>query len=324
MIRLKPEGADELPSLGGEGELRAVRQGEAWLLFGMGRATEGGAIEGPLLQFGIKERVAPNVSLGAVHYNEGHADQGGHHNHRDGYAVVGCLDRPLAQGLKVEGCAGPYFSMNTTPIDGRERDDKRLGVLGAVALVVRLNRSGLGLRLQGNVVKMPAAFDTKTLMVGVSQELGGDDRDAGGSPFPGRDVRFNLFAGSVIANRTGKIGHLGQQAEIEAAIDRALHYSVSVIREGDSGITNRTGVAAQAWYVAPPAGKWKFSAGAGPYVARESYPDDRGWKLLAVVSFKAEREMGRDWSCALRFNRIVSNYDKDADMFLVGCERQLR
>lgn len=326
-LRLRKEAEPALPALGEEPEtIEIERRGEAYFIYGGGHATEGGSINGPHLQLGVKEHLGRYFSLGAAHLNEGHADQNGAHNHRDGFALMAWRDTPVSERAEIQFGAGPYFSMNTAYIDGSQRDDKHWGLLAAAALVYRLNDAGLGLRAQVNYVKMPATFDTMTVMLGVSQELGGDDGRQ--SPRLGDDggarTQIGVWMGSAVTNRTGQQGHAGYQLEVERAIDQALHYSISVIDEGNSGLTNRAGVAAQAWYLAPPQGKWTFSAGAGPYVAHESHPGDAGMKLLGVISFRAERDMGRGLKFAARFSRIVSGYDKDEDLFQLGIEQELR
>ena len=209
--------------------------------------------------------------------------------------------------------------MNTVTIDGQQRDDKNWGLLAAVAVVYRLTRSGLGLRAQYNHVEMPGYFDTDTIMAGLTQELGGESRPSAPARKDGPDV-FGVWMGSVITNRGGQKGHLGYQAEFQRPIDRRFSYSFSLIAEGDSGLNERYGAASQVWFVAPTAGKLKFSAGIGPYVALEMHPGDEGAKLLAIVSVRAARQVGKNVSISCRMNRMVSGYDKDADNFFCGLE----
>ncbi|MBI3552245.1 MAG: hypothetical protein HY077_06985 [Elusimicrobia bacterium] len=320
-----PELKAGLPSLGADAPVQyeIFRKGEVYFIYGPGIATQGDVIKGPHLQFGINEKISKDFSVGLVHLNEGHADADAHHNHRDGFAVLGWYDKPLSDKTEVQLGAGPYFSMNTVTIAGEERDDKHWGLLAAVALVHKLNNSGLGLRAQLNHVKMPGTFDTNTVMLGVSQDLG--VAQSGSSPGDGASgTTVSLFAGSAVTNRRGQQPHAGYQLEVERAIDKALHYSISVISEGDSGLTNRTGLAAQAWFVAPPAGSWTFSAGAGPYAAYEAEAAQKGAKLLGLISFRAERAMGHGFKLAARFSRVVSSYDKDEDLFMIGIEQELK
>jgi hypothetical protein len=315
---LRPSIEDALPPAP---DYTVVRRGDAYFIYGGGTASDGGGSVGrKAFQFGIEEDLSESALIGLVHENEGHPVGGV--GHRDGYAAMGWYRKPLGPRADVRVGAGPYFSMNTVEIDGRQRDDKNWGLLAAIAVVYRVNDSGLGVRLQYNEVRMPGHFDTQTFMAGVSQDLGGESREGSAA---GEDSKttVGIWTGPVITNRAGQHGHLGYQAEIEKALDPSSAYSVSVIDEGNSGVNDRKGVAAQAWYKAPAGEKWSFSAGVGPYAAMETHPGDRGGKLLAIVSFKASRRIAGNTSLSCRFNRMVSGYDKDADMFMCGVEEAL-
>jgi hypothetical protein len=297
-----------------------VRRGDAYFIYGTGVASKGGGrIGGPVLEAGIDERVSEHWSLGFVHKNEGHPDDGPV-GHRDGYAAMGWFSEALGGKTTLKLGAGPYFTMNTAMIDGSQRDDKNWGALVALAVVHRLNRYGLDARLQVDETRIPGQFNTTIVMAGLNQELGGSPSGSASAASGDGKTSYGAWAGSDVTNRTGQKGHMGYEADVQRAIDERFAYSVNFIDEGDSGLTARKGVAAQAWFVAPAAGKWTFSAGAGPYVADETEPGERGAKLLALISLKASRRLTDHVSLSCRMNRAASGYDKDADMFLCGGE----
>jgi hypothetical protein len=304
-------------------EYTVVRRGDAYFIYGAGTASnDGGKVGGPVFEAGLEEQFSKHWSVGLVHKNEGHPD-GAAVGHRDGYAALGWFSEPLGDRITVKAGAGPYFSMNTVTIDGAQRDDKNWGAIAALALVYRLNRYGLNARAQIDETKIPGQFSTTIIMAGLSQDLGGkSSEDESSEPLGAGKTSFGLWAGSDVTNRSGQKRHMGYEADVQRAIDEQFAYSVDFIDEGNSGLTDRKGVAGQVWYVAPAGGKWTFSAGAGPYVAHESAPGERGAKLLALVSFKASRQMTKNVSLSCRMNRAVSGYDKDADMFLCGVEAQ--
>ena len=47
-------------------------------------------------------------------------------------------------------------------------------------------------------------------------------------------------------------------------------------------------------------------------------------KFLGVISLRAEMNMTKNLSMGLRMNRIVSGYNKDEDVFLIGVEKDLK
>lgn len=300
-----------------------VRRGDAYFIYGVGTASQGGGnVDGPVFEAGVEEALSKHWSVGLVHKNEGHPD-GAPVGHRDGFAVMGWFSEPLGDKLTFKAGAGPYFSMNTATIDGAQRDDKNWGAIAAFALVYRLNRYGLNARAQIEETEIPGQFSTTIVMAGLSQNLGGASAESeSASSFEDGQKTFGLSAGSDVTNRAGQKSHRGYELDVQRAINGRFGYSVAFIDEGDSGLTARKGVAAQAWFVAPAGEKWTFSAGVGPYAAYESRPEERGGKLLALVSFKASRRLTKSVSLACRMNRAVSGYDKDADMFLCGIEAQ--
>ena len=330
-----PESPDQLAASGdenyivypeGEGRSKApsyriVRKGEAYFIYGNGVASNGGgSVNWRDFQIGVKENVSGNFSVGLVHHNEGHPAGVGH---RDGFAALAWYDQPLTDHLRVEAGAGPYFSMNTVVADGQQLDQKKLGLLTAMAFVYRLTNSGLSARAQYNYVKMPGSFDTQTIMVGLNQDLGGDRTEGESADEDSSKNNVSVWGGSAITNRDGQKGHLGYQAEFQHAQNDAVRYSASVIDEGNSTMTNRVGVAGQVWYVAPAAGRFTASVGAGPYVADEREPANHGVKLLGVISLRVEGAVTPKTSCGVRMNRIVSGYNEDEDMFMAGCTHSI-
>jgi hypothetical protein len=305
------------------------RSAEAYVLLGNAWSNPGGpstqGLKNKPFVVGVKERVAGPFSLGFEHINDGHFSEPVGNtttNHRDGYAVLVWLDAPVGSRAKFEAGVGPFFAMNTTSNlhgDGREVDEKQLGVVGAGAFVLNLG-GGTGLRVQAEYAKMPR-FDTKTLLIGVNQVFDGADAPSS----DGGDASIGIFGGSAITNRGGHVGRAAAIVEYQKTIDEAMRYSVDVIAEGaDNGAqTHRTGVAAQAWYVSPSAGRCRLAVGAGPYVAAETAQADKGAKLLAVVSVSGECELGKGWKVVPRFTRVVSGYNKDADLFLIGFVKEL-
>ena len=117
--------------------------GYTWM---RGRTFEVRAGEQQRTLFGLALPLPASTALRTdfVHYNEGHPDN----NHRDGFALQWLMVRQLGARGAVELGVGPYLSMNTTVIDGRQIDDAHVGVLASLALRLALpGTSGTHLRL---------------------------------------------------------------------------------------------------------------------------------------------------------------------------------
>lgn len=102
-----------------------------------------------------------------IHFNEGHPDN----NHRDGFAGQFVYRKPINPKLNFEFGLGPYFSMNTTTINGVEINDAKLGVLLSIAALVNIEKysPGLHMRFALNHVSMPETHSSIALLVGVGK-----------------------------------------------------------------------------------------------------------------------------------------------------------
>ena len=112
----------------------------------------------------------------------------------------------------------------------------------------------------------------------------------------------------------------GFQVEVRRMQSSHVAYSVSLIYEGDTKVTDRKGVAGQIWYVTKSENNWTFSVGAGPYLAHDDVEDKT--KLLAIASLGLSKNISKNVKIGIRFNRVISGNNKDQDMFLIGVEKK--
>jgi hypothetical protein len=262
------------------------------------------------------------IRVDIFHYNEGHADN----NHRDGFGSQIVIRKDINQIIKVEAGVGPYFSMNTTKIDGTEYDDPRLGALVTLAVLANMDRfsPGLHLRFAVNHVTMPGAVSTNGFMVGIGKDFdflsNGHEEAASGSQDP---VWFSVMAGDSKTNHGGTKATMGYAVEAKKySTEGPWAQSVSAIMEGDDGSrVDRQGVAYQGWFVQPVSENWTASAGIGPYAAKNSR--ESGAEIDGLITIQVERSIGKNWKVFANFNRVASfRKNNDRDMGRIGISRK--
>jgi len=269
-------------------------------------------------------RETPNLADGTrvdfVHYNEGHPEN----NHRDGFAVQWLAVRPLG-GLEGELGLGPYLSMNTTTLEGRQRDDANWGLLLSAALRVPLGfmPDGTHLRIGLNHVRMPTVHNSTALMIGLGRQFGAAAPARSTEP-ASEPLWVGLSYGNSITNMSGTDGAYAAILEVRkymAAEGPFKHWAASLkyVDEGDDGArVDRRGVAGQIWYVQQVTPRFAMSAGIGPYITRNRREDERMRGNL-LVSFQAEHALSLHTRVFVNFNRVKTlRQTDDRDLWQVG------
>jgi hypothetical protein len=293
--------------------------GSVYGMGGVGRTSKGESTGKQGGAFGFRQDLTKNTDLDFLYYNEGTPDN----NHRDGFATMGWYKKPLTSQLSVQAGAGPYYSMNTTTINGEERNEKKLGALVGLAVLYNIYGTRFYMTSRYTHAAVPGSVDTDTIFVGGGYYFQGDKNEV---PENWADPEFdiNVMGGNSKTTRANTDMARGFQVEVRKLATKNVAYSVSIIHEGDSGVTDRTGVAAQVWYVMPTADdKWTFSVGAGPYIAKDARNDGKA-QLMAATSMEVARKITKTSKISLRFTRAISGNDKDQDMFFVGIQKKFK
>lgn len=280
---------------------------------------------GVTLSYGITDWFAIN----GVYLNEGHPQN----HHRDGFAIQPSLYKDFNM-WRVQLSAGPYYTMDTTQLaDGTVLNDKHLGVLSSLALKWHPTQVNWYVGIGYNNVWMPNKLNSNSEVL----FLGTDMSREGGS---GNEARANASKTKVsiwigpgnTTNSGSKIKTAGQieinmgapiQLPYEHPLLSADHfsYSLAALYEGNTLLTDRKGVMAQLWYNGHFGDKWTLSGGTGPYLERDALRDKRTSNLAVVGSVRATHQLTRATAVGLNFNRVISFYNRDADIFLLGLQR---
>ena len=257
-----------------------------------------------------------------VYYNEGHPDN----NHRDGYALQWSGAWRAGERVSGEFGIGPYFSMNTTFLDGRQLDDTRWGLLLSAALRMRLSAApdGTWLRLGFNHAQMPGVHRSNALMLGLARQFGPVAQGpAAGASHP---LWLGVSAGTALTTMPNS--NTARSATVDAGRDIShgvAHWAWSAryLFEGDDGRrVDRRGVAGQLRYVQEVTPGFSMSAGIGPYFTRNrrEEPGMRGpVRRNVLISLEAERALSPRTRIFFDFGRVKTFLRMDdRDLFLVG------
>lgn len=295
--------------------------------FGNGRISGGNASGDTWMRgrtFEVRAGREQDLPFGArridfVHYNEGHPDN----NHRDGFALQWLAVREFNQHLTGELGLGPYLSMNTTVIDGRQIDDAHWGLLLTAALRLDLPwaPAGTHLRLGYNHVAMHTVHRSDALMLGIGRQFGRATPAPDTEPVAG-PVWLGGSIGNSITNMAGRKGALAGVPEAKRYFEGRLEHwaaSAKFLFEGDDGVkVDRRGVAAQLWYVQQVTPQFAMEAGLGPYLAKNRRDDNRRTNNL-LITFQAERALSRHTRVFVSFSRVKTFRETDdRDLFQLG------
>ena len=260
-----------------------------------------------------------------AYYNEGHPDN----NHRDGFALQWVAVRPLGGRFIGELGLGPYLSMNTTTLAGRQRDDSHWGLLLSAAVQMPLGAlplpalpAGTHLRLGFNQALMRDVHRSRALMLGIGRQFGAASPDPGTEPATG-PWWIGVSYGNSNTNMAGTDSAHAAVLETRTYLGPHLeHWAVSgkFVFEGDDGArVDRRGIAGQLWYVQQVTPRFSIGAGAGPYATRNRREENAPTRANLLVSFQGERALSRQTRVFINFNRVKTlRQTDDRDVFQLG------
>jgi hypothetical protein len=168
------------------------------------------------------------------------------------------------------------------------------------------------------------------MLVGVGYRLGKDGaNDRHGLPRAWWETvrtptELTAFWGKSIVNTGGSEDAVATAVEFRQGLSRNLDWTLSWINEGDPKIIRRNGVAAQLWVVDEYFVRrlsLGFGAGAYWFFDKRNPPSDGRYQdqtLAALLSPTIAYRFTRHWQARLTWNRVLSDYNRDADVILLG------
>jgi hypothetical protein len=299
--------AQELSVLGGW--LRADRPGESAYSWGFTYLQALGEYDG----------------LSYSWLNEGHVED----NHRDGFALqywrrALFFDRRLALAA---GVGGYYYFDTVASTDSRRYVDSHgLGPIFSLS-ATWFTSERLFYQLRLNEIIVPRSYNTFSAMFGIGYELDapkGSGALAGGT---GDSVssgnQITAMAGWTEVNSLSSPGAFAYGFEYRHGFGRYIDGTISWINEGHTQLDTRSGAAAQVWLRRSFFNdRLSLGVGAGPYYALDTHRvkggTDTGGRVSLLLTMSAAYNVTRHWYVRASWNRVMTSYDKDSDIYLGG------
>lgn len=256
----------------------------------------------------------PHLAASISWQNEGHVPS----HHRDGFSPQLWARANVAPQLVFAVGAGPYRYFDTVPAatSAGYADRHGWGMLYSFAATWRSASTPWLYQLRLDRVVLSHGIDSTRVTAGVGYRLQRQAKAADTA----RQSELAVFLGRSIVNSFGSEGAPAKSVEFRHAFGPLLRASAAWIDEGDAELVRRSGVAAQGWLEPRfSEGKLSLGVGFGPYFARdEARVDGRKSIVAGMATVTASYELGRDWLARASWSRVITKYDRDADILLVG------
>lgn len=280
------------------------------------------------------QQLARNVSASISWINEGHII--GHH--RDGTAAQLWFDLPILKGrYTLSAGAGGYYYFDTQPTASGDSLD-----VHGTAPIVSFSATAYFTdrwfaRFLYNRINPSDNFRSNAALLGVGYWFGRDKR-----PTPGQlgtapaekgfitANEFTVFGGMSVVNASGSFHGISYAAEYRRGLMEHLDGTVSFTYEGDPRIVRRSGLGLQVWPVNTFSNHGvTVGIGLGAYVYIDNKHLGSSRKLpvggtvntpalAPLVSPTFSVRLSDQWLVRAVWDRVVTNYNRDSDVFLLG------
>ena len=257
-----------------------------------------------------------HFAASVVYQNEGHVPN----HHRDGYAAQLWAKTTLfSPRFALAAGAGPYRyfdTLRTAENPSAYSDKHGWGMLYSLTGTWYAASSPWLYQLRADRVFISNGHDSTRVTAGLGYRLE-RDAPAGGS---GGKTDITLFTGKTIVNSFESETATAHSFELRHAFGPLLRGSVAWLDESDARLVNRQGLLAQAWLEPSFQGeRATLGIGYGPYIASDDQRRDRNGAFgSGVITLTASLRFAQHWVGRVSWNRVVSRYDRDTDVILLG------
>lgn len=270
---------------------------------------------------GLGEQAAFSVSW----LNEGHLPD----HHRDGQCVqLWGRSAFFNRRLSLAAGLGPYLYYDTVPAAvGRTRNTRGLAAIASLTATWYRGDRWL-IQLRSNFIETQASIDTASLALGIGYQL---DPPPAPGPLPKAPSQVNqttsneisLLIGRTIVNDSRTPSAAAVAFEYRRGLGRYVDWTVGWLSEGDDHRTYRNGPLTELWAVRSFFDeRLALGAGAGfhlDFFKEDPHPGEEKITTLAgVTSITAAYRLPAQWLARITWNRIITDYHRDADVFVGG------
>lgn len=255
--------------------------------------------------------------------NEGHFTD----NHRDGFALQYWLtSHVFDRHLTLAAGIGPYIYFDTVAsIDNRPYNDIHgLAVIYSLSATWQTNTPWF-YQIMLDRIDAPNSINTYDAMLGIGCQLGKTNHDPTSiEPQPGSGNQISVLAGETVVNSLRSPTAFARSVEYRHGFGAYFDGTVTWLNEGSTIISRRNGGAAQVWLGHDFFGdRLRLSVGAGPYIAIDTYKvhgdtEATGARIAALLTMSASYNLTRHWLARVSWDRVLTGYNKDSDIFLGG------
>lgn len=277
-------------------------------------------------QLEFRQNFSDHFSWSANWLNEGHID--GHH--RDGVGAQLWGRQAVAAGkLAVAIGLGPYHYFDTQG----HRDGSSVIARGWAPMtslsVTYYTDSPWFFRLGVNLVSPDDEMTTHTALLSVGYSLWKEAAVSAPDAPKSADNELAAYGGRTIVNASVGEGAQAYSVEYRRRIAGTYAWSLAWLDEGDAGAaaSKRDGIASQMWLTSSfLAERLELGLGAGVYYADQQASavggDAGGREFMPIVSPMMAYRFSDSWCARFVWHRVVSDYHRDADVFLIGAGRK--
>ncbi len=281
-----------------------------------------------------RQHLYKNLSASVSWINEGHII--GHH--RDGTAAQLWVDLPWLRGrYTLSAGFGGYYYFDTQPLGtGDSLDVHGAAPIYSFSATAYISDRWFA-RFLINRISPHDDFHSNTELLGIGYWFGQDKRPTpgkmGAKPADAAYITANeltIYGGRSVVNTYYSEHGVAGAAEYRRGLAPHLDGSVSFIYEGDPKVTRRSGLGLQVWPV-----NTFFNArvtigiGLGLYVYIDNKHPGASRQLPAGVSTNTPAlaplisptfavQLSDNWLVRVVWDRVMTNYNRDSDVFLLG------
>lgn len=276
---------------------------------------------------GYFEGVSEHLGFSFSWINEGHVTD----HHRDGLSPQLWLRKNLMdRRLSFRAGIGPYHYFDTTgeTEDGGYKDLHGWAVAYSVGACWYSDSPWI-VQLMASYVDAAHGIDTASVLLGVGYQLDRPEKPGPRSKAPSQAVRttdqeITVFLGQTVVNSFSSEHSTAGSVEYRRGLSRHIDGTLAWINEGDARLVRRNGIAAQVWLTRGFSdNRFTLGVGGGLYYFvdrhQEPVPSEASGDVLAgLVTMTGSYRFSEHWLTRFSWNRVVTDYDRDADVLLLG------
>jgi hypothetical protein len=278
-------------------------------------------------QLDYREGLGEHFACSIAYLNEGHVSA----HHRDGHTLqLWARKNLLSRRISLAAGIGPFFYFDTIPAKAGASYANTHGWGGVLSLAATwYTESRWLLQLRTNFIDTESSIDTFSTLLGIGYQL---EAPSSTGPLPAATPQtdrttgneLTLFFGQTIVNSLASDESYAGSIEYRRGLWRYVDWTVAWLYEGDGRLARRNGLTSQLWGVREFLDeRIALGIGGGAYFNIDEYRHEqqqgtRTRTVSGIVTLTASYRLAHPWSIRTSWHRIVTNYDRDADVILGG------